>query len=165
MTVRHATENDISSMMSLFEDAKGIMRADGNMSQWTGGYPQEAVALRDVRASHAFIVEDGGVPVGTFAFIPGSEPTYRTIYEGAWLDADAPYATIHRLASTPQSHGVARACFDWCASRCPNLRIDTHRDTSIMRHVITSGGFRYCGIIYLANGDERLAYQWLAASL
>lgn len=161
MTIRPATERDIPAMMALFEEAKGIMRADGNMSQWTGGYPQEEVVLRDISSGHGYIIEDGGVPVGTFAFIPGVEPTYLSIYEGEWLDADAPYATIHRLASTPRSHGVARACFDWCASRCPNLRIDTHRDNSIMRHVVTSWGFLYCGIIYLASGDERLAYQKL----
>ena len=40
-----------------------------------------------------------------------------------------------------------------------NLRIDTHRDNVIMRHVIDLYGFTYCGIIYLLNGDERLAYQ------
>jgi hypothetical protein len=28
-----------------------------------------------------------------------------------------------------------------------------------MQHVISKAGFRYCGIIYLASGDERLAYQ------
>ena len=42
---------------------------------------------------------------------------------------------------------------------CSNIRIDTHRDNRIMRHNIEKHGFAYCGIIYLANGDERLAYQ------
>ncbi len=28
-----------------------------------------------------------------------------------------------------------------------------------MQHVMQRCGFAYCGIIYLANGDERLAYQ------
>ena len=28
-----------------------------------------------------------------------------------------------------------------------------------MQHCIKQYGFTYCGIIYLANGDERLAYQ------
>jgi len=36
-----------------------------------------------------------------------------------------------------------------------NIRIDTHRDNRIMQHVISKYGFTYCGIIYLANGDER----------
>jgi len=28
-----------------------------------------------------------------------------------------------------------------------------------MQHCIEKYGFTYCGIIYLSNGDERLAYQ------
>ena len=28
-----------------------------------------------------------------------------------------------------------------------------------MRHLMEKHGFDYCGIIYLANGDERLAFQ------
>ena len=34
-----------------------------------------------------------------------------------------------------------------------------HQWSGIMQHVIQDYGFTYCGIIYLANGDERLAYQ------
>ena len=30
-----------------------------------------------------------------------------------WLDDAAPYCTIHRLASTKNSNGIAKACFDW----------------------------------------------------
>ena len=48
---------------------------------------------------------------------------------------------------------------DFCLSRENNIRIDTHRDNTIMQHVIQKHGFSYCGIIYLANGDERMAYQ------
>ena len=44
-------------------------------------------------------------------------------------------------------------------SKDNNIRIDTHRDNKIMRHNIEKHCFTYCGIIYLANGDERLAYQ------
>lgn len=31
----------------------------------------------------------------------------------------------------------------------------------IMQHNIVKHGFSYCGIIHLASGDERLAYQKL----
>ena len=36
-----------------------------------------------------------------------------------------------------------------------------YRDNVIMQHNIAKHGFSYCGIIYLASGDERLAYQKL----
>ena len=51
------------------------------------------------------------------------------------------------------------ALLDFCFRRSPNLRIDTHRDNVIMQHLMQRHGFTRCGIIYLANGDERLAYQ------
>ncbi|MCQ2116196.1 MAG: GNAT family N-acetyltransferase [Bacteroidales bacterium] len=144
--------------MEIFEQAKGIMRSDGNFGQWTGGYPSVEVLKADMERGSSYVISDSGSEiVGTFAFIPGIEPTYNYI-EGKWL-TDGPYATIHRLASGPESHGIARECFDWCWSRVQNLRIDTHADNSIMQHCILKYGFTYCGVIYLANGDPRLAYQ------
>ena len=83
---------------------------------------------------------------------------YKEIYEGNWLD-DKPYHVVHRLASTAASHGVFNDVMDYCLDIAGTLRIDTHRDNVIMRHVIDRYGFTYCGIIYLLNGDERLAYQ------
>ena len=144
--------------MAVVEAAKGIMRASGNLHQWEGGYPSEAVLLSDIAAGHGFVVEDGGTLIGYFAFIPSPEPTYATISDGAWLNGNS-YHVIHRIASTPASHGVFKSIMDWCSEREPNLRIDTHRDNTIMQHCILDYGFTYCGIIYLLSGDERLAYQ------
>ena len=47
----------------------------------------------------------------------------------------------------------------WCGERISNIRIDTHRDNRIMQKLISRSGFSYCGIILLADGAERLAYQ------
>ena len=110
-------------------------------------------------AGHCYLcVEESGEVIASFAFIPGPEPTYKEIYEGNWLD-DKPYHVVHRLASTAASHGVFNDVMDYCLDVAGTLRIDTHRDNVIMRHVIDRYGFTYCGIIYLLNGDERLAYQ------
>ena len=51
---------------------------------------------------------------------------------------------------------------DFCFARDANIRIDTHRDNTIMQHNLQKHGFTYCGIIFLASGDERLAYQRIA---
>ena len=48
---------------------------------------------------------------------------------------------------------------DFCFSHDANIRIDTHKDNLIMQHNIEKHGFTYCGIIYLASGDKRMAYQ------
>ena len=169
-TVRPAGNADIPSIMTVLEAAKGIMRASGNMNQWVNGYPSEDVIADDISHGYGFVVEDGGVTeetalaenatiVGYFAFIPSPEPTYASIYDGAWLDDDLPYHVVHRIGSTPGSHGVFEAIMSFCFSGDPNIRIDTHRDNHIMQHCIQKAGFSYCGIIYLASSDERLAYQ------
>lgn len=160
ITIRPSEAGDLPVLMELYDCGRAIMRRSGNLKQWTGGYPSENLVREDIRRGHSFLCLDGeGRPVGTFAFIPGSDPTYARIYGGEWLDDVRPYATIHRLASRGEVAGVAEACLRWCYAQVPNLRADTHRDNRIMQHILLKHGFRYCGIIYLANGDERLAYQ------
>lgn len=151
---------DVPVIMRLIEEARGIMRSCGNVNQWIDGYPSRETIVEDINNGLCYLcVEQGsGEVVASFAFIPGPEPTYAEIYEGQWL-ADNPYYVVHRLASTAASHGVFNDVMDYCMAVAGSLRIDTHRDNVIMRHVIEKYGFIYCGIIYLQSGDERLAYQ------
>ena len=157
---RLATNDDVPVIMQLIDEARAIMRSCGNLNQWIDGYPSEDTIRHDIANGHCYLcVEQGsGEVIASFAFIHGPEPTYSEIYEGKWQD-DEPYYVVHRLASTLASHGVFNDVMDYCMGVAGNLRIDTHRDNVIMRHVIGRYGFTYCGIIYLANGDERLAYQ------
>ena len=150
---------DIPAIMTVLEAAKGIMRASGNLHQWVGGYPSESVVREDIRGGYGLVVVERDRVVGYFAFIPSPEPTYATIYAGAWLDGNAPYHVIHRIGSLPDVHGVFATIMDFAFSRDRNIRIDTHRDNRIMQHNILKHGFSYCGIIYLSSGDERLAYH------
>ena len=141
------------------EAAKKIMRSSGNMHQWGEGYPSEAVILSDIEKNGGFVVEEDSKVVAYFAFLPSPEPTYDHIYGGRWLDDVQPYHVIHRIASYPNVHGIFKSIMDFCFSRDANIRIDTHKDNTIMQHNIEKHGFTYCGIIYLSSGDERLAYQ------
>lgn len=160
ITIRKARPADLPGLMLLFEQGRRIMRESGNQKQWTNGYPTAEIVMQDIRNGNCHIcLDEKGEAVGTFVLIQGEEPTYHRIYEGAWADDTRPYATIHRLAAAGPGRGVAAACLKWCGEQSPNLRADTHRDNRIMQHILQKHGFRYCGIIYLANGDERLAYQ------
>ncbi|MCR4860503.1 MAG: N-acetyltransferase [Bacteroidales bacterium] len=162
MQIRKAIPGDLPVLMEILDAAKAIMRSDGNVSQWAGAYPDEPAVLRDIDGGWGHVLLDGeGRPAGYFAMIPSPEPTYARIEGGAWLDDALPYLVIHRIASRPEVHGVFAAIIDFAASACGNLRIDTHRDNRIMQHNILKHGFSYCGIIHLADGDERLAYQRL----
>jgi len=168
--IRAARPTDMADIMKVMDAAKKIMRQSGNMHQWGDGYPSETIITSDMEKSGAFVIDDDGAITGYFAFLPSPEPTYATIYEGEWVDDTLPYHVVHRIASYPQSHGIFSSLMDFCFRRDGNIRIDTHRDNTIMQHNIAKLGFTYCGIIYLASTgapvpvgrlpqQERLAYQ------
>ncbi len=157
MVIRPATPADIPALRPVFEAAKGIMRADGNHDQWSApGFPDDSLLLRDIACGGGFVIENGTI-VAYFALLPSPEPTYDVI-DGAWL-TDEPYGVIHRMASYPEVHGIFSTVINYAASHYVHLRIDTHRDNRIMQHLIEKHGFTYCGIIWLEDGAERLAYE------
>lgn len=159
MYIRRATYEDIPALMHIFECAKGIMRASGNMHQWGSGYPSEEIVRKDIDSGACHVLCDDNEDIlATMAFIPGPDPTYSVIEGGAWLN-DEPYYVIHRIAVVASGKGCARMLLDWAFERTRTVRIDTHRDNVIMHHILHSYGFEYCGVIYLANGDPRDAYQ------
>lgn len=157
--IREARQTDMADIMKVVEAAKKIMRSSGNMHQWADGYPSEKDIAADMEKDGGFVIEDGGRVVGYFAFLPSPEPTYHKICGGKWLDDEQPYHVVHRIASYPDAHHIFSDMMDFCLARDANIRIDTHRDNTIMQHNLQKHGFTYCGIIYLASGDERLAYQ------
>ena len=169
MVIRPATPADLPALRPVFEAAKGIMRADGNHDQWSApGFPDDSLLLRDIARGGGFVIESAVMPgltghlavpriVAYFALLPSPEPTYDVI-DGAWL-TDEPYGVIHRMASYPEAHGIFSTIIDYAASHYAHLRIDTHRDNRIMQHLIVRHGFTYCGIIWLEDGTERLAYE------
>jgi len=158
-TVRKAEKSQLPQIMEVLAAAKIIMRESGNANQWVRGYPSQEAILSDISNGGGFVVEDNGKVVGYFAFLPSPEPTYHAIYQGEWTDDTLPYHVVHRIGSFPDVHGVFKSILDWCFTQDCNIRIDTHRDNKIMQHNILKYGFKYCGIIYLESGDERLAYQ------
>ncbi len=158
-TIRPAQATDLESILAVLAAARIFMCETGNPHQWVDGYPSAAVVEGDLARGGGYVVEDDGTLVAYFAFLPSPEPTYSVIEDGAWLDDTMPYYVVHRIASYPHAHGIFDAILDWCFAQHPNIRIDTHRDNRIMQHLITRYGFRYCGIIHVASGAERLAYQ------
>lgn len=158
MLIRKTKECDIASISEIYALAKQYMRNAGNPSQWSSDYPNESTARADMEKGIGYVCEDSGEIVAAFAFAVEDEKTYEKIYDGQWLN-NAPYAYIHRIAVKKHGCGIVDFCFSECFKLHPNLKIDTHRDNIPMQKVLMRNGFRYCGIIYLENGDERLAYQ------
>ena len=57
--------------------------------------------------------------------------------------------------------GIARVCFEYCIEQIDYIRIDTHKDNISMQTAIERFGFRKCGNIYVRDGAERIAYDYL----
>lgn len=157
MEIRKAQATDLERLMEVYAAAREIMRRSGNPNQWGSEKPPRSAIEEDIRSGNGYVVLDGGVLCGAFAFLKGEDPTYGFI-EGAWLN-DEPYGTVHRLASDGTRRGILEACLRFCEEEVDNVRVDTHEDNRIMRHLLAKYGYTECGIIYLANGEPRRAYH------
>ena len=158
MEIRKAEFGDLDRMMEIYADARAYMRDHGNATQWAGGYPSEGRIREDIMAGESYVCVEDGEILGVFCFFIHKDPTYDVIYEGSWLN-DKPYGVIHRIAVAKHRRGVASFCYEFALSKCPNLRIDTHRDNIPMQNSLKKNGFTRCGIIHLQNGDPRIAFQ------
>lgn len=160
MTIRLAKAEEKDEILSIYDSARVFMRESGNPNQWAGKYPDEDTVLRDIENEKLYVCTENNDILAVFFYTVGIDPTYLKIYDGEWLD-DEPYGVIHRIAVSDKARGkgVAKVCFDFAYDKCGNVKIDTHRDNIPMQRALEKNGFTRCGIIYLANGDERIAYQ------
>lgn len=158
MPIRPAHPSDLAGLMALYRSAQDFMIETGNPEQWGRAHPPESRIRTDIAEGVGYVLEEEGELLSVFALLPGPDPTYQYI-EGAWL-SDRPYGVIHRMACARHGQGLGSLCLNWCKERFDCLRIDTHRDNRPMQALVTKNGFLPCGVIYLENGDPRLAYQW-----
>ena len=158
--IRLATLADVQTILALFEVARQRMWQSGNTQQWGAQYPNMAIIEQDIHLERCYVIESDNVMVATFVLASGEDPTYQVIEQGQWR-LETPYLTIHRLASNGVVKGIARQCFDFACQQSAYLRIDTHADNHIMQAEILRYGFEPCGIIYVADGSPRLAYDYI----
>lgn len=160
MKIQLAQLTDMPAIMQVIDDARNIMRQNGNHTQWINGYPSHTVITTDIENKHGYVITNNQEIVGYFCFVTGNnpEPTYNIIDNGNWLN-NKPYGVIHRLASNNKAKGVAKACFDYCFTQTNNIRVDTNNNNLPMQNFFKKYGFTYCGVIYVADGSPRDAFQ------
>lgn len=154
--IRKAQWEDFYRILEIYAIAREFMAKTGNPTQWGNYYPPLQMLEADIPAGNLYVVEDEAIH-GVFAYFTEPDPTYAYIEDGAWLD-DSPYGTIHRVAADG-SGGVFTAVLRFAVERNPHVRIDTHADNKVMQHVLEKHGFQRTGIIYLEDGDPRIAYE------
>lgn len=160
INIRKADLTDIPQIMTVMESARRFMRSEGNLNQWTGGYPGEEILRRDIELGWSYVVTTGRSIIASFCLMPSPEPSYASVYGGrGWIDDVSPYIVLHRVASDGSVRGMFRRAVEFAACQCGNLRVDTHVDNARMLAAIRREGFLHCGTVRLPDGSEREAFQ------
>lgn len=155
--IRNAQREDLPRIEEIYAYARDFMAANGNPNQWGKTEPPSAQLEKDIENRLLFVVTDESGIHGVFYFYIGKDPTYDVIEDGAWA-SDRPYGTIHRIAGDG-SGGILKAAVDYCGNQIGHLRIDTHHDNGVMQKAVVKQGFVRRGIIYIADGSPRIAYD------
>ncbi|RBP44957.1 GNAT family N-acetyltransferase [Garciella nitratireducens] len=164
MEFRRAKEKDIADIMKIIMQAQNYLKKQG-IDQWQNGYPNEETIKMDILRKNAYVLVQENIIIGTVAVLFEKEENYEKIYEGDWM-GKGEYATIHRLAIESKHKGlgfssimirqIERMAFK---KGMKSIRVDTHRQNLSMQRLLEKEKFTYCGIIYLKDGDERMAFE------
>lgn len=159
MYIRKTTMDDLDKVCRIYKGAQEFMRSGGNPEQWGNVHPPRELIVSDVHAGKSYVCvdEQSGEIVAVFYFAIEVDKTYAKI-DGQWLD-DEPYGVIHRIARSRTGKGAGSFCLEWCYEQHNNIRIDTHKSNEQMINLLKRLEYSYCGIIWIENGDERLAFQ------
>lgn len=159
--IRIAQVRDLPRILEIYAIARKFMAEHGNPHQWGVRYPEVAQLQADIHQQRLYVVTDGETVRGVFYFVIGPDPTYGHMEGGSWR-SEMPYGTIHRIAGDG-SGGIFSAALDFCLGKISHIRIDTHHDNHTMQFVLARHGFSRRGIIYVADGSPRIAYDYLNA--
>ncbi len=157
--------DELDKVMNIFSQAKAALKRM-NVDQWQNGYPSKEVILSDIHNKISYVLKKDNDIVATAVIFSANEPTYNKIYDGVWLTNEESYCVIHRIAVKDEYKGQNIASYivsfaeeSARKNNTASIRVDTHRDNLPMQRMLQKNGFIYCGIIYLADGKERFAFE------
>ena len=164
MIFRKSVKEDIENIMNIINQAKRYFK-ENKIDQWQNGYPNEETIQNDIKNNNSYVLESDNKIIATAMVSFEEDNTYKNIYEGQWL-SNSKYGVIHRIAVEEKIKGngtaskIIKFVEDLCKDNEANsIRIDTHKDNISMQRLIEKNGFKYCGIIYLEDGSERIAFE------
>lgn len=164
MKLRKSTTLDIDPIMSIIGQAQRFLKEIG-IDQWQNNYPNIETIESDIENGYSYVLIKDSVIIGTVAVSFDGEKTYDTIYDGKWI-SNGPYAVVHRMAVNDnfRGKGIGRIIIQNIENMAldnnvKSIKIDTHRGNLPMQNMLKNCGFQYCGIIYLEDGNERLAFE------
>lgn len=161
---KRAKDENINTIMAIIQRAQAYLKSQG-IDQWQNNYPNIETISNDIQNSNGYILLKDNVIVGTVVIIFGPDKTYKSIYNGEWL-TNGKYAVLHRMAINSDYHGfgLATEMIKQAEVMCKDnginsIKVDTHKENIAMQKRLLNSGFIYCGIIYLEDGNERMAFE------
>ena len=164
MEFRKAELEDLDEIMLIIKKAQDQFKKD-NIDQWQNNYPNEGIISADIDKGDSYVLLKDEKIVGTVYLSFDGESDYDKIYEGEWL-THGEYAVIHRVAVDLdlKGQGLASIIMENAINICKDrnfksIKVDTHKENKAMQRLLEKNGFKYCGIIYLKDGNERIEFE------
>ena len=164
MEFRKSVKSDIKEIMNIIKEAQNYFK-EKKINQWQDGYPNAESIINDIESEELYVLLIDNKIIATAYLSFKGDIDYDVIYEGEWI-SQGDYAVVHRVAvlSEMKGHGVADELFKNIEKVClenniNNIKIDTHRENKSMQRFLNKNGFEYCGIIYLKDNEERIAFE------
>ncbi len=164
MEFRQAVESDINGIMSIIKQAQYYFKEHG-INQWQNNYPNVETIKNDINNKNGYVLLKENIIVGTVAVIFDRDKNYDLIYEGKWI-TNGKYTVIHRIAIDSNHKGLGLSSVmlkkieEMCVSRgIFSIKVDTHKENHVMQRLLQKNRFQYCGIIYLEDQSERIAFE------
>ena len=164
MEFRQAKISDLDQIVEIIELSKKYLK-ETKVDQWQDGYPAKEDLRRDIESGNSYVLTNKDEIVATTVISLDGESTYNSIFNGEWITNEE-YIVMHRVAVHDRYKG--KGIFKELIKEAENLalnkgifsiKIDTHRDNISMQKAVLKNDFKKCGIIYLEDGSERIAFE------
>ena len=154
--IRKATLKDLDEIMPMINNGRKHIQEYG-IPQWINGYPSTETISEDINNDRGYVLVEDDEIVGYFVLLK-HDPCYDKI-DGKWID-DSPYIAVHRTVTKYFNKGLGSLMFDEIKEKYNHIRVDTHEGNISMNKCLLKNKFKYCGVIYLADGAPRNAYEY-----
>lgn len=164
MEFRQAKISDLDQIVEIIELSKKYLK-ETKVDQWQDGYPAKEDLRRDIESGNSYVLTNKDEIIATTVISLEGESTYNSIFNGEWITNEE-YIVMHRVAVHDRYKG--KGIFKELIKEAENLalnkgifsiKIDTHRDNISMQKAVLKNDFKKCGIIYLEDGSERIAFE------
>lgn len=164
MEFRQAKISDLDQIVEIIELSKKYLK-ETKVDQWQDGYPKKEDLRRDIESGNSYVLTNKDEIIATTVISLDGESTYNSIFNGEWI-TNEDYIVMHRVAVHDKYKGkgifkelIKEAEILALNKGISSIKIDTHRDNISMQRAVVKNDFKKCGIIYLEDGSERIAFE------